>query len=50
MHDSRLEQIEELAFAKTGLKSIEMPSSVIIFGGSSFTERGSLESVTFMHC
>jgi hypothetical protein len=44
---SRLEQIKELAFYETGLKSIEIPLSVVILGNSSFHSCRSLESVTF---
>jgi hypothetical protein len=33
---SRLERIEESAFAESGLKSIEIPSSVVVLGKESF--------------
>jgi hypothetical protein len=41
---SRLEQIEESAGARTGLKSIEIPSYVIVLGKESFAGCTSLES------
>jgi hypothetical protein len=44
---SRLEQIEKSAFAWTGLKSIEIPSSVVALGEQSFYGCDSLKSVTF---
>jgi hypothetical protein len=34
-------------FEVSGLKSIEIPSSVVVFGKSSFCQCKSLESVTF---
>jgi hypothetical protein len=42
-----LERIEEYAFSGSGLKSIEIPSSVIRLGEHSFFDCKSLESVTF---
>jgi hypothetical protein len=44
---SRLERIEESAFQWSGLKSILIPSSVVVLGKSSFSWCKSLESVTF---
>jgi hypothetical protein len=44
---SRLERIEESAFSQSGLKSIEIPSSVVVLGNSSFSWCESLDSVTF---
>jgi hypothetical protein len=44
---SRLERIEESAFHGSGLKSIVIPSSVVVLGRSSFYLCKSLESVTF---
>jgi hypothetical protein len=44
---SRLERIEESAFCLSGLKSILIPSSVVILGKWSFSVCKSLESVTF---
>jgi hypothetical protein len=44
---SRLERIEEQAFCESGLKSIWIPSSVVVLGKSSFRDCKSLESVTF---
>jgi hypothetical protein len=44
---SRLERIEESAFSVSGLKSILIPSSVVILGEKSFWSCESLESVTF---
>jgi hypothetical protein len=44
---SRLERIEEHAFQQSGLKSIEIPSSVVVLGKESFCECKSLEFVTF---
>jgi hypothetical protein len=44
---SRLERIEEFALSRSGLKSILIPSSVIVLGKHSFYECKSLESVTF---
>jgi hypothetical protein len=44
---SRLERIEEHAFSGSGLKSILIPSSVVVLGKESFRECKSLESVTF---
>jgi hypothetical protein len=43
----RLERIEESAFARSKLRSIEIPSSVIVLGKLSFAACASLESVTF---
>jgi hypothetical protein len=43
---SGLERIEESAFYKSGLKSIVIPSSVVVLGEKSFYECKSLESVT----
>jgi hypothetical protein len=45
--DSRLERIEERAFAWSGLKSIAIPSSVVVLGKESFSDCTSLESVIF---
>jgi hypothetical protein len=42
-----LERIEESAFSQSGLKSIEIPSSVVLLGKKSFYQCESLESVTF---
>jgi hypothetical protein len=36
-----------MAFSGSGLKSIEIPSSVVILGKESFSHCGSLETVTF---
>jgi hypothetical protein len=44
---SRLERIEESAFRESGLKSILIPSSVVVLGKASFRSCNSLESVTF---
>jgi hypothetical protein len=44
---SRPAEIEGSAFHGSGLRSIEMPSSVVVLGKSSFRECPSLESVTF---
>jgi hypothetical protein len=44
---SRLEQIAEEAFEGSGLKSIQIPSSVIVLGPSCFSGCPSLGSVTF---
>jgi hypothetical protein len=45
--DSRLERIEEYAFYESGLKSIKIPSSLVVFDKSIFCGCKSLESVTF---
>jgi hypothetical protein len=45
--NSRLEQIKGSAFCQSGLKSIVIPSSVIVLGEESFRGCKSLESVTF---
>jgi hypothetical protein len=45
--DSRLARIEECAFSGSGLKSIDIPSSVVYLGKLSFSECKSLESMTF---
>jgi hypothetical protein len=42
-----LERIEESAFSKSGLKSILIPSSVVVLGKESFYSCESLGSVTF---
>jgi hypothetical protein len=42
-----LERIEESAFKRSGLKSILIPSSVVVLGKESFCECESLASVTF---
>jgi hypothetical protein len=42
-----LERIEESAFSGSGLRSIMIPSSVVVLGKSSFYWCKSLESVTF---
>jgi hypothetical protein len=44
---SRLERIEASACEESGLKSILIPSSVVVLGEGSFYECKSLESVTF---
>jgi hypothetical protein len=44
---SRLERIKEDAFCASGLRSILIPSSVIVLGKESFCVCKSLESVTF---
>jgi hypothetical protein len=44
---SRLERIEGSAFHESGLKSILIPSSVVVLGKWSFYQCKSLESVTF---
>jgi hypothetical protein len=44
---SRLERIEESAFYEGGLRSIELPSSVVVLGKLSFHRCRLLESVTF---
>jgi hypothetical protein len=44
---SRLERIGEYSFFHSGLRSIEIPSSVVVLGTLSFRECRSLESVTF---
>jgi hypothetical protein len=44
---SRLERIGEYAFQRSGLKSIEIPSSVVVLGKWCFFQCTSLESVTF---
>jgi DNA helicase HerA-like ATPase len=44
---SRLEGIEESVFQESRLKSIEIPSSVLVLGMGSFWECKALESVTF---
>jgi hypothetical protein len=44
---SRLERIEESAFLESRLKSILIPSSVVVLGRESFYQCKSLESVTF---
>jgi hypothetical protein len=44
---SRLEQIDESAFRWTGLKSIDIPASVIILDKECFNGCWGLESVTF---
>jgi hypothetical protein len=44
---SQLSEIEESAFAETGLTSIVIPSSVSVLGELCFAGCGSLESVTF---
>jgi hypothetical protein len=44
---SRLERIEEYAFHGSGLKSIDIPSSVVVLGKQSFSRCNALESVTF---
>jgi hypothetical protein len=44
---SRLERIGDCAFYESVLKSIVIPSSVVVVGKSSFSCRGSLESVAF---
>jgi hypothetical protein len=42
-----LKRIEECAFRWSGLKSIEIPFSLVVLGRRSFCECKSLESVTF---
>jgi hypothetical protein len=42
-----LERIDDSAFRESGLKSIDIPSSVVVLGKSSFHWCKSLESVTF---
>jgi hypothetical protein len=44
---SRLERIEESAFYGSGLKSVEIPSSVGVLGKKNFYQCKSLESATF---
>jgi hypothetical protein len=44
---SRVGRIEDCACSGSGLKSILIPSSVVVLGKSSFYECSSLESVTF---
>jgi hypothetical protein len=44
---SRLERIEAQALSWTGLKSIVIPSSVVVLGKKSFDGCKSLKSVTF---
>jgi hypothetical protein len=44
---STTEVIEESAFGSSGLKSIMIPSSVVVLGNSCFRQCWSLESVTF---
>jgi hypothetical protein len=44
---SRLERIEGSAFSGSRLKSILIPSSVVVLGKESFSQCKSLESVTF---
>jgi hypothetical protein len=44
---SRLERIEESAFSESGLKSIEIPSSVVNLGKWSFYQCKSLRSIGF---
>jgi hypothetical protein len=44
---SRLERIQEWAFYHSGLKSILIPSSVVVLGKWSFSGCKSLESVAF---
>jgi hypothetical protein len=44
---SRLERIEERAFGESGLKSILIPSSVVVLDEWCFGSCASLESVTF---
>jgi hypothetical protein len=46
---SRLERIEESAFYGSGLKSIEIPSSVIVLGRESLHECKALESVVLQN-
>jgi hypothetical protein len=47
---SRLERIEESALHASGLKSIVIPSCVLVLGPSSFYGCASLKSVTFESC
>jgi hypothetical protein len=44
---SRLERIKDSAFSGSGLKSIVIPSSVLVLGIESFRDCSSLESVSF---
>jgi hypothetical protein len=44
---STLERIDDSCFRWSGLRSIVIPSSVVVVGKLSFTECKSLESVTF---
>jgi hypothetical protein len=46
-YDSRLRRIEESAFAGSGLKSISIPSSVVVLGESSFCRCARLQRVKF---